>query len=373
MVARRLVLAAQAGKERLFAGHVADYQALFHRLRLDLGTTAPELAALPTDRRLAEYRDHRATDPDLEELFFQYGRYLLISSSRAAASPRTSRGCGTNPTSRRGAPTTTRHQRGDELLARRAGEPGECDVPFIDYVVNQREVRGMRTREHYGEKTRGWTVQTENGIYGGSSWKWNPPASAWYAQHLWEHFAFGQDRDYLARTAYPVLKEVSEFWVDPCSGARRNAGGARWLVARARPERGRGILRSGDRVGPVHQLPPGRGGPRRRPGLPPPARRDCGRSSCRSRWGSGASSRNGRRTATTRRTTTGTSRTSSRSIPAVRSRRGPLPGWPRRPGCRSAPAAMAAPAGAGRGRSTFGPGSSMAIMPTSWCGTSSRW
>ena len=61
---------------------------------------------------------------------------------------------------------------------------------------------------------RGWTVQTENNIFGGSSWEWNTPGSAWYGQHLWEHYAFGGDKTYLKTVAYPVLKEVCEFWED---------------------------------------------------------------------------------------------------------------------------------------------------------------
>ena len=59
---------------------------------------------------------------------------------------------------------------------------------------------------------KGWTAQTENNIYGAGSFNWNPPASAWYCQHLWEHYAFTADKAYLRTFAYPVLKEVCEFW-----------------------------------------------------------------------------------------------------------------------------------------------------------------
>jgi len=89
----------------------------------------------------------------------------------------------------------------------------ECHRPFIDYVTSIREVSAKNTRRKYG-KVRGWTVQTMNNACGVSYWKWNPPGSAWYAQHLWEHFAFGRDQDYLRQTAYPVLKEVCQFWDD---------------------------------------------------------------------------------------------------------------------------------------------------------------
>jgi alpha-L-fucosidase 2 len=61
---------------------------------------------------------------------------------------------------------------------------------------------------------RGWTVQTENNIFGAGSFRWNPPGSAWYAQHFWEHYAFTGDREFLRKRAYPILKEVVQFWED---------------------------------------------------------------------------------------------------------------------------------------------------------------
>ncbi|HEY0073837.1 MAG TPA: hypothetical protein VGB77_07020, partial [Abditibacteriaceae bacterium] len=88
----------------------------------------------------------------------------------------------------------------------------ECHVPFLDYINSLRDVRTKATQQQY--KARGWTVQTENGIFGGSSFKWNTPGSAWYAQHLWEHFAFTQDKAYLQNFAYPILKEICQFWED---------------------------------------------------------------------------------------------------------------------------------------------------------------
>ena len=89
----------------------------------------------------------------------------------------------------------------------------ECAIPFFDYVDSLRGVRTEATRQHY-PKVRGWTVQTENNIFGAGSFKWNPPGSAWYAQHYWEHYAFSGDREFLRKTAYPVLKEITEFWED---------------------------------------------------------------------------------------------------------------------------------------------------------------
>jgi alpha-L-fucosidase 2 len=90
---------------------------------------------------------------------------------------------------------------------------GELHLPFLKYVTSQIPVYRERSREEY-PKARGWTVRTENGVHGGGSYVWNMPGSAWYAQHFWEHYAFTGDKTYLRDVAYPVLKEVCEFWED---------------------------------------------------------------------------------------------------------------------------------------------------------------
>jgi alpha-L-fucosidase 2 len=215
LVTARIDAAAKAGADALLAAHVADHRALFRRFRIELGATAPELAARPTDERLVAYAKDHAADPQLEQLFCQYGRYLLIASSRAGGLPANLQGIwnqSNDPPWR-----CDYHSNINIQMNYWPALPtnlAECNRPLVDYVASLREVRALRTRDKYGPKTRGWTVQTENNIYGGSGWKWNPPGSAWYAQHLWEHFAFGQDRAYLAQTAYPMLKEICEFWED---------------------------------------------------------------------------------------------------------------------------------------------------------------
>jgi alpha-L-fucosidase 2 len=212
-VTRRVDAAAKRAVDELRAEHVKDYQALAGRFQIDLGSSAPELSAKPTDERLVAYARDKAKDPDLEEFFCQYGRYLLISSSRAGTLPANLQGLwneSNNPPWR-----CDYHSNINIQMNYWPAEPtnlSDCHRALVDYVNSLREVRTLRTKEKYGPATRGWTVQTENNIYGGSSWRWNPPGSAWYAQHLWEHFAFGQDRKYLAEIAYPVLKEICEFW-----------------------------------------------------------------------------------------------------------------------------------------------------------------
>ena len=194
----------------LRAAHVADYQRLFQRVSLSLGGGADNL---PTDERLVRYRDG-AADPGLEALFFQYGRYLLISSSRPGSLPANLQGLwnnSNNPPWR-----SDYHSNINIQMNYWLAEPAnlaECAIPFFDYVDSLRGVRAEATRRHY-PGVRGWTVQTENNIFGAGSFKWNPPGSAWYARHYWEHYAFTRDREFLLKTAYPVLKEVTQFWED---------------------------------------------------------------------------------------------------------------------------------------------------------------
>ena len=203
--------------DALLAAHVADYQSLFHRYRLELGATEAGLAVRSTLDRLLAYTREQTADPDLEELFVQYGRYLLISSSRPGGLPANLQGLwndSNNPPWR-----CDYHSNINIQMNYWPAEPtnlAELHRPFLDYVVSQIPVYRLRTREEkdYGLGTRGWTVRTENGVFGGGSFVWNTPGSAWYALHFWEHYAFSGDKNYLSEVAYPVLKEVCEFWED---------------------------------------------------------------------------------------------------------------------------------------------------------------
>ena len=191
--------------------HIADYQNLFNRVELNVGESTPAVSTLPTDKRLVAYKKG-GSDPDLEELFFQFGRYLLISSSRQGSLPANLQGIwnnSNNPPWRCDYHSNINVQM--NYWPAEVTSLSECHIPFLEYINNQREVRKKATQEFYKSK-KGWTVQTENNIYGAGSFVWNPPASAWYCQHLWEHYAFTNDRKYLKEFAYPILKEICEFW-----------------------------------------------------------------------------------------------------------------------------------------------------------------
>lgn len=214
-VAGRLAALAPVDFSRLHAEHVADYQTRYRRFQVDLGTTEPALAMLPTDERLRAYTGERTRDPDLEELVLNYGRYLMLASSRPGSLPPNLQGLwnDTNYPAWRGDyhtninvqmnhwPTETTH------LA-------ESHRVFLDYVASQIPVARERTREEraFAAAPTGWTLRTEHGVFGGGSYTWNNGASGWHAQHFWEHYAFSLDLDYLRQLGYPVIKEVVEFW-----------------------------------------------------------------------------------------------------------------------------------------------------------------
>ncbi|MEI8376473.1 MAG: glycoside hydrolase N-terminal domain-containing protein [Planctomycetota bacterium] len=200
--------------DALLADHMADYRRLFDHVDLHLGSTAKDVAGLSTEKRLFAY-GKGGQDPELESLFFQFGRYLLISSSRPGGLPANLQGLWNESNS---PPWRSDYHSNINIQMNywpaEIANLAECHTAFLDYINNQREVRKKVTQAHYKNCKRGWTVQTENGIYGGSSWNWNPPGSAWYCQHLWEHYAFSGDKKYLKEFAYPILKETCEFWED---------------------------------------------------------------------------------------------------------------------------------------------------------------
>ncbi len=196
---------------QLFNRHIVNYKKLFDRVELSVGESHPAIINLPTDERLVAYKDG-GKDPDLEELFFQFGRYLLISSSRPGSLPANLQGLWNN--SNKPSWRSDYHSNINVQMNYWPAEVtnlSECHIPFLDFIANQREIRKIATQAYY-KSHKGWTAQTENNIYGAGSFVWNPPASAWYCQHLWEHYAFTADKAYLRNFAYPILKEVCEFW-----------------------------------------------------------------------------------------------------------------------------------------------------------------
>lgn len=212
----RLVRTVEAAAARPYAelmkAHVADHRAIYNRLRLDLGRSG-EAGGRPTRERLAAYAAG-GEDLELETLLFNYARYLMIASSRPGTLPANLQGVwndSNNPPWR-----CDYHSNINVQMNYWPNEPAQMadlHVPFFDYVDSLQAVYREHTQKEYG-KVRGWTVRTENNIFGAGSFEWNPPGSAWYSRHYWEHYAFGRDREFLKTRAYPVLKELCEFWED---------------------------------------------------------------------------------------------------------------------------------------------------------------
>ncbi|WUI52356.1 glycoside hydrolase family 95 protein [Streptomyces sp. NBC_00414] len=203
--------------ESLVARHVRDHRALFGRVALDIRAEVPEV---PTDRLLAGYTGGTtATDRALEALYFQYGRYLLIASSRPGSLPANLQGVWNNSTS---PPWSADYHVNINLQMNywpaEAANLAETTAPY-DRFVEALRAPGRRTaKEMFG--SRGWVVHNETNPYGFTGvhdWAtafWFPEAAAWLTQQLYEHYRFGGSVDYLRSTAYPVMKESADFWLD---------------------------------------------------------------------------------------------------------------------------------------------------------------
>jgi alpha-L-fucosidase 2 len=196
--------------------HVAEHRSLFRRVALNPGDT--NMVELPTDERLKAVREG-GDDPHLVALYFQFGRYLLICSSRPGCMPANLQGLWNNHIQ---APWNCDYH--ININAQMNYWPAEvcnlseCHEPFIDLVDNLRP-RGRKTaKDVYGcrgfvahHTTDAWWWTSPIGNVGYGMW---PTGAAWSCQHLWEHYAFGGDRQFLAERAYPIMKEAAEFFLD---------------------------------------------------------------------------------------------------------------------------------------------------------------
>ena len=211
-ITAQLAAASKKSIDELRTEHIQDYQALFRRCAVDVGDTPESIRSLPTDERLAAYKQGEK-DPDLEELVFQYARYMMISCSRRGTLPANLQGMwnrSNRPPWRSDYHTDVNVQMNYWFVD--AANLPESFEPLAEWVYSIRGVRRDETKEAFG--TRGWISHAENGVFGGSTWKWSKGDAAWVAQNLWDHYAFTQDKEYLHTRAYPIFKELCEFWED---------------------------------------------------------------------------------------------------------------------------------------------------------------
>jgi hypothetical protein len=217
--------AARRPYARLLKAHERDHEELFDRVRLDIGQEMPDL---PTDELLRSYRGGAsAADRALEALFFQYGRYLLIASSRPGSLPANLQGVWNESTS---PPWSADYHVNINLQMNywpaEVTNLSETTGPLFDYIDSLRAPGTVTAREMFGN--RGWVVHNETTPYGFTGvhdWAtsfWFPEAGAWLAQHLYEHYRFTRDERFLRTRAYPVMKELAQFWLDELIVDRRD-------------------------------------------------------------------------------------------------------------------------------------------------------
>ena len=209
-------LAAAQGKsyEALRKANLDDLAPLLARVRVDWGRSAAATLAMPTDARLAAYAKG-GSDPDLEETMFQYGRYLLASCSRPGGLPANLQGLWNDSNSPAWA--SDYHNNINVQMNYWAAESTalpECHEPLLDFITACSQPCRIATQKAFGRQTRGWTARTSQSVFGGNGWEWNIPASAWYAQHMAEHYAFTRDKKFLREQGYPMVKEICQYWED---------------------------------------------------------------------------------------------------------------------------------------------------------------
>ena len=213
-----LTNASKKSFNQLLGDHIEDYQKYYNRLQLDLG--GKELNTIPIDKRLQRIRNGQ-DDPDLAAKLFQYGRYLLISSSRP----------GTNPANLQGiwnhhikAPWNADYHLNINLQMNywpaEVTNLSEMHLPLFDFSDRLLERGKITAKEQYGIK-RGAVIHHTTDLWSPAWMRGTRPywgtwihGGGWLGQHYWEHYRYTKDKDFLKERAYPYLKSIAEFYAD---------------------------------------------------------------------------------------------------------------------------------------------------------------
>ena len=218
---KHIKAAIKLGYKKLRQRHIDDHRSLFSRVSIDLGTTPAGIAAMPIDKRVSQNK--KTPDIDLEELYFQFGRYLLIASSRPGGLPANLQGIWCNEI----VPAWNSDYHLNINLQMNYWPSGscnllECQEPLIKYTDMLRGP-GAITAKAYNNAS-GWTSHLSSNIWGRTVphpgknrprfWSYFPLGGAWLTTHAWEQYAFGGDTDYLRDHSWPIIAGTADFLMD---------------------------------------------------------------------------------------------------------------------------------------------------------------
>lgn len=232
LCSERLHRAASISFPQLRRAHIADHQALYRRVSLDLGQSSPATRQLPTDARRKALEDG-ADDPELLALFFQYGRYLTIAGSRADSQlPLALQGIWNDGLASSMGWTDDFHldiNTQQNYWPAEVCNLSECQTPLFALIDVMRTAGRATAREMYGAS--GWVVHTVTNPWGytapgGVGWGIFVTAGIWIALQMWDHYTFTADVEFLRTRAYPVLREAALFFLDSMVAEPKHG----WLV-----------------------------------------------------------------------------------------------------------------------------------------------
>lgn len=214
--------AARQSYSQLFQKHYADYSSLFKRNTLSINPqyTSQEVLDLSIPKRLERYRTG-APDYDLETLYYQFGRYLLIASSRPGNLPANLQGIWHNNID--GPWRVDYHNNINIQMNYWSACPtnlAECEKPLIDFIRTLVKPGEVTARSYFN--ARGWTASISSNIFGFTSplrdknmtWNFSPVAGPWLATHVWNYYDYTRDLDFLKQTGYELIKSSAQFAVD---------------------------------------------------------------------------------------------------------------------------------------------------------------
>ena len=228
--------ALQKSYSQLRAAHIKDYQSLFKRVELDLGVDIQK-AKQPTDERLKKYASS-SNDYQLQTLYYQFGRYLMIASSRPGSRPTNLQGIWNDHVQPPwGSNYTTNINTEMNYWLAENSNLSECHQPLFDFM-KELAVNGAVTAKTNYNINEGWVTHHNSDLWaktsppGGMGWddprampRWScwPMAGAWFSTHLWEHYLFTGNKQFLKDEAYPLMKGAAQFllhWLieDPKTG-----------------------------------------------------------------------------------------------------------------------------------------------------------